>query len=118
MTKRPTRLIIQDLLLKTYRNRFWITIFTLGTFLLALVGIILAIKAQATIDAAWKEILLVMLGAFIGSYQRVIDFWFNNQERDNEILKRADEEDDDLKAGTDLESLKVGEVSSRQQLNG
>lgn len=106
-------MIIQDLLLKTYRNRFWITIFTLGTFLLALVGIIFAIKSQATIDAAWKEILLVMLGAFIGSYQRVIDFWFNNQERDNEILKRADEEDDDLNSGTDLES-----TSSKQLLHG
>lgn len=44
-----------------------------------------------------------MLGAFIGSYQRVIDFWFNNSERDKEILKRADEEDENL-GGTDLDS--------------
>ena len=42
----------------------------------------------------WKEILLLILGAFIGSYQRVIDFWFNNAEQDKEIIDRADHEDD------------------------
>lgn len=109
---KTTRLIIQELLLKTYKNRFWITVFTLGTFLTALVGIIFAIKSGTTIDGAWKEILLVMLGAFIGSYQRVIDFWFNNQERDKEVLRRADEEDEELDRGTNLER------QERQQLNG
>ena len=42
----------------------------------------------------WKEIMLLILGAFIGSYQRVIDFWFNNAEQDKEIIDRADHEDD------------------------
>ena len=36
-------------------------------------------------DQEWKEIMLLILGAFIGSYQRVIDFWFNNAEQDKEI---------------------------------
>lgn len=115
MKKHRARLIVQDLLIKTYKNRFWITVFTLSTFLLALTGIIFAIKTQTTIDAAWKEILLVMLGAFIGSYQRVIDFWFNNDQRDSEILQRADAEDDhlaSLASGTDLES------NDNQLLNG
>ena len=31
-----------------------------------------------------KEILLLMLGGFVGSF-KVIDFWFNNQENDNII---------------------------------
>lgn len=66
-------------------------------------GIVFAIRAGTTLDGSWKEILLLMLGAFIGSYQRVIDFWFNNSERDKEILKRADEEDENL-GGTDLDS--------------
>jgi hypothetical protein len=34
------------------------------------------------------------LGAFIGSYNRVIDFWFNAGERDREMIARADFEDD------------------------
>ena len=33
----------------------------------------------------WKEILLLMLGGFVGSFRKVIDFWFNNQENDNRL---------------------------------
>ena len=44
-----------------------------------------------------KEILLLLLGAFIGSYNRVIDFWFNNAERDNLLIEKVDDEDDEVK---------------------
>jgi len=37
---------------------------------------------------------LLILGAFIGSYNRVIDFWFNNSQRDQIMLQKIDEEDD------------------------
>ena len=37
----------------------------------------------------WKEILLLMLGGFVGSFAKVIDFWFNNQENDNKLLEHA-----------------------------
>ena len=39
----------------------------------------------------WKEILLVMLGAFVGSFTKVIDFWFNNSENDNKLLESAND---------------------------
>ena len=39
----------------------------------------------------WKEILLLMLGGFVGSFAKVIDFWFNNQENDNKLLEHADD---------------------------
>ena len=39
----------------------------------------------------WKEILLVMLGAFVGSWSRVIDFWFNNSEQDNTLIESAND---------------------------
>ena len=37
----------------------------------------------------WKEVLLVLLGAFVASFSKLIDFWFNNQEAENELLKAA-----------------------------
>jgi hypothetical protein len=49
---------------------------------------------KATMEQEWKEILLLILGAFIGSYNRVIDFWFNNSQRDQIMLQKIDEEDD------------------------
>ena len=31
-------------------------------------------------EQEWKEILLLVLGAFLGSYSRVVDFWFNGND--------------------------------------
>jgi len=33
-----------------------------------------------SINQEWKEILLLVLGAFLGSYSRIIDFWFNGSD--------------------------------------
>lgn len=90
--KGPTK-IMQKLIEKNYSNRFWITVFTLGIFLALCVGIGLALLNTIEMSQEWKEILLLVLGAFIGSYSKVIDFWFNNTERDREMMHRADAED-------------------------
>ena len=65
------------------RNRFGITSVVLGTFFLIMAGIGLAILGPSetpNINQEWKEILLLVLGAFLGSYSRIIDFWFNGNE--------------------------------------
>jgi hypothetical protein len=36
---------------------------------------------------------LLLLGAFIGSYSKIIDFWFTDQDRDKMMTQKADEED-------------------------
>ena len=35
---------------------------------------------QPSINQEWKEVLLLVLGAFLGSYSRIIDFWFNGND--------------------------------------
>jgi hypothetical protein len=74
--------------------RWYITFITMITLLAILCGIVLSIMLKATMEQEWKEILLLILGAFIGSYNRVIDFWFNNSQRDQIMLQKIDEEDD------------------------
>tara|TARA_B100001778_G_scaffold331862_1_gene337045 strand:+ start:886 stop:1275 length:390 start_codon:yes stop_codon:yes gene_type:complete len=68
------------------RNRFVITTVVLGTFFLIMLGIGLAILGPGQhapdINQEWKEILLLVLGAFLGSYSRIIDFWFNASDED------------------------------------
>jgi hypothetical protein len=78
-------------------TRWYITVVTLGIFLTIVFGLGFGIMTHATIDEAWKELLLLLLGAFIGSYNRVIDFWFNNAERDNLLIEKVDDEDDEVK---------------------
>ena len=74
--------------------RWYITFITMVTLLAILCGIVLSIMVKATMAQEWKEILLLILGAFIGSYNRVIDFWFNNSQRDQILIQKIDEEDD------------------------
>lgn len=71
------------------RNRFVITAVVLGTFFLIMVGIggaILGDGDTPAINQEWKEILLLVLGAFLGSYSRIIDFWFNGKDDDPIIM--------------------------------
>jgi hypothetical protein len=74
--------------------RWYITFITMVTLLAILIGVVFSILLKATMEQEWKEILLLILGAFIGSYNRVIDFWFNNSQRDQIMLQKIDEEDD------------------------
>lgn len=74
--------------------RWYITFITMVTLLAILMGVVLSIMVKASMEQEWKEILLLILGAFIGSYNRVIDFWFNNSQRDQIMLQKIDEEDD------------------------
>jgi len=65
------------------RNRFIITAVVLLTFFFIMLGIGTAILGKGdtpAINQEWKEILLLVLGAFLGSYSRIIDFWFNGND--------------------------------------
>lgn len=87
---------------KMQRGRIGITLLTMITFLVIILGIGWAllgpVDTMAGMAQEWKEILLLVLGAFIGSYNRVIDYWFNSAERDNKLLEAVDGVDgvDDL----------------------
>ena len=84
------------ILQKMMNTRWYITVVTLTIFLTIVVGLGIGIWSHAVIDEAWKELLLLLLGAFIGSYNRVIDFWFNSAERDNLLIEKVDQEDDEV----------------------
>ena len=79
---------------KMLNTRWYITIITLLTFLFLVLGIVACIIYKVELMGAWKDILLVMLGAFLGSYNKVIDHWFNNSQRDEKILDKMDQEND------------------------
>jgi len=47
----------------------------------------------ATINEDWKEMLLILLGAFVGNLNKVVDYWFNSEDRDKMLIQKVDEED-------------------------
>jgi hypothetical protein len=83
-----------DLLQAMTEKRWKITLMLLFTFLMIIIGIITAIMNQTPVVSEWKELLLLMLGAFIGNYNKVTDFWFSNEDRDKLLVQKMDEEDD------------------------
>lgn len=75
------------------RRRWFITAIVLITFLLLTTGIVLSIHMEMEVSQEWKELLLLMLGAFIGSYGKIIDYWFSDTDKDKLLVQKMDEED-------------------------
>jgi hypothetical protein len=83
----------RDLLNSVMARRWYITAMVLGGFMLIIIGIFTAISLQTPMAAAWKELLMLLLGAFIGSYGKIIDYWFSDQDKDKMLVQKMDEED-------------------------
>jgi len=91
MGQQPTG--FRDLLNAMMRRRWFITAMVLGSFLLIIGGVFLSITNQTAVGQEWKELLLLMLGAFIGSYGKIIDYWFSDTDKDKMLVQKMDEED-------------------------
>jgi hypothetical protein len=83
----------KDLLNAMMSRRWYITAMVLGGFMLIIAGIFVAISLQTPMAAAWKELLMLLLGAFIGSYGKIIDYWFSDTDKDKMLVQKMDEED-------------------------
>lgn len=74
-------------------NRWRITAIVLGLFFFILLGINSGVFMGAEINEDWKEMLLILLGAFVGNLNKVVDYWFNSEDRDKMLIQKVDEED-------------------------
>ena len=75
------------------KRRWYITALVLGGFMFIVAGMFYAIFAKSAIEGEWKELLLLLLGAFIGSYGKIIDYWFSDTDKDKMLVQKMDEED-------------------------
>jgi hypothetical protein len=83
----------KDLLNQMMKRRWYITAMVLGGFMLIIGGIFAAIVSNTEIAGEWKELMLLLLGAFIGSYGKIIDYWFSDTDKDKMLVQKMDEED-------------------------
>ena len=83
----------KELLSSMMKRRWYITALVLGSFIFIIAGIFGAIMNKTQSSAEWKELLLLMLGAFIGSYGKIIDYWFSDTDKDKMLVQKMDEED-------------------------
>ena len=106
MAETPTG--FKDLLIKMMSRRWYITAMVLGGFLFIIGGMFFAILNKNTIEGEWKELLLLLLGAFIGSYGKIIDYWFSDADKDELLIQKMDEED-----GTTLSNVNHKKKSNK-----
>jgi len=83
----------KDLLSNMMKRRWYITALVLGGFMFIVGGMFYAILSKSAIEGEWKELLLLLLGAFIGSYGKIIDYWFSDTDKDKMLVQKMDEED-------------------------
>jgi hypothetical protein len=83
----------KDLLNSMMKRRWYISAMVLGGFMVIIAGMFTAIAAKTEIAGEWKELLLLLLGAFIGSYGKIIDYWFSDTDKDKMLVQKMDEED-------------------------
>jgi hypothetical protein len=74
-------------------NRWKITAIVLGLFFFIILGINSAVFFGIEIAENWKEMLLILFGAFVGNLNKVVDYWFNSEDRDKMLIQKVDEED-------------------------
>jgi hypothetical protein len=89
--KQPTG--FKELLTSLMDRRWYVTAIVLGLFILITLGIFSAILLQVPMVAAWKELLMLLLGAFIGSYGKIIDYYYSDSDKDKMLVQKMDEED-------------------------
>ena len=75
------------------QRKWYATISIICIFAVIIILMMVFMALGKDLTAGWKEVLLVMVGAFVGSWGKVIDFWFNNSEQDNTLLETASDEE-------------------------
>ena len=61
------------------RHRVILSIVIVVSFLLTIHGITVAMSNNMELHDDWKELLLLLLGAMIGNFGKVVDYWFTSK---------------------------------------
>ena len=75
------------------QRKWYATLSIICIFAVIIILMMVFMALGKDLTAGWKEVLLVMVGAFVGSWDKVIDFWFNNSEQDNTLLETASDDE-------------------------
>ena len=79
-------------IIKFRQNKKWLISIVVVSLFAAILSLMIYFMSNGVdVQSGWKEILLLMLGGFVGSFAKVIDFWFNNAEDDTKLLEHADD---------------------------
>ena len=73
------------------RKRFWVTLLMIILFFYLLAILSAGILGMVELTGGWKDILNIMLGAYLATFAKVINFWFDSSKDDSKILDAAND---------------------------
>ncbi|MDC0008813.1 hypothetical protein OAE73_00430 [bacterium] len=65
------------------------------SFFGVIIGIGHAMHTDTEISGEWKEILLLLLGALIGAFGKVVDHWFKDSDKDKQLIEEIGKKNKD-----------------------
>ena len=65
------------------------------SFFGVIIGIGHAMHTDTEISGEWKEILLLLLGALIGAFGKVVDHWFKDSDKDKQLIEDISKKNND-----------------------
>tara|TARA_R110000782_G_C14567810_1_gene386974 strand:+ start:76 stop:342 length:267 start_codon:yes stop_codon:yes gene_type:complete len=77
-----------DMLKGIFRGRIVLSFVVVISFFGVIFGIGHAMHTETEISGEWKEILLLLLGALIGSFGKIIDYWFKDTHHDKQLIEK------------------------------
>lgn len=83
---------LSKILNQVMKKRWLITLIVLLTFLSIIIGVSLAIVFDSNVNEKWEKIVMLLLGAFIGSYGKIMDYWFNDPNKDKMFIENIEED--------------------------
>ena len=78
-----------------FRGRIILSYVIVFSFFGVIFGIGHAMHTNTEISGEWKEILLLLLGALIGSFGKIIDYWFKDADHDKRLIEEASKKNED-----------------------
>ena len=78
-----------ELILYRQQRKFWLSVGLISIKLCIVIGIMVMVGFQRSLDDSWKEVLLVILGFFAGAISKVSDFWFQRASDDHQLISSA-----------------------------
>jgi drug/metabolite transporter (DMT)-like permease len=86
---------LSEMLKGMFRGRIILSYVIVFSFFGVILGIGHAMHTDTEISGEWKEILLLLLGALIGAFSKVIDHWFKDSDKDKILIEKMSEKNND-----------------------
>ena len=86
---------LSEMLKGIFRGRVILSFTIVFSFFGVIIGIGHAMHTDTEISGEWKEILLLLLGALIGAFGKVVDHWFKDSDKDKQLIEEISKKNDD-----------------------